>query len=129
MPDLLGAVLRRARILSGVTQVQVAERLRMPQAAISKLENGQMTMSVYHLDLIADILTEHLGGDEPEAQHHVWAGWQLHAITAHISEQLEGRDYIVVWEPARSIENPDLYTRGKRLYRRVCRLWPEEFTA
>ena len=124
MPDLLGAVIRRARILVDVTQVQLAERLQMPQAAISKLERGQMTMSVYHLDLIADILTEYAEDQDLDPDDYFWEGWHLHAIASRIADRLESRGHVLLWEPASSIEDPRLYTRGKRLYEKVVRAWP-----
>jgi len=124
MPDLFGAVVRRARVLTSVTQVQIAERLQMPQAAISKLERGQMTMSVYHLDLIADILAEHAEAQDLDPDLYFWEGWHLHAIAARIADRLERRGHVLLWEPASSIEDPKLYTRGKLLYEKVSRLWP-----
>ncbi len=47
--------LRRARLESGLTQVQVAKKLRRPQSHISNVESGQQRVDVVELKRFASI--------------------------------------------------------------------------
>lgn len=47
--DLLLRLLREARERSGVSQAQLAERLRMTQSAVSKCERGERRLDVVQL--------------------------------------------------------------------------------
>jgi DNA-binding transcriptional regulator YiaG len=47
--------LRQARLDSGLTQVQVAERLKQPQPYVSKCESGERRIDVVELKALAEI--------------------------------------------------------------------------
>lgn len=52
----LCAVLRELRLESGLTQVQVAERLQEPQSFVSKYEAGERRLDVVELHHVAAAL-------------------------------------------------------------------------
>ncbi len=47
--------LRKARLETGLTQVQVAKKLRRPQSHVSNIESGQQRVDVVELQRIAKI--------------------------------------------------------------------------
>lgn len=47
--------LKQARIESGLTQVQVAEKIRKPQSFISKIEQGERRLDVTELSALAKV--------------------------------------------------------------------------
>ena len=47
--------LRQARLEAGLTQVQVAKRLRRPQSHISNIESGQQRVDVVELKTFAKL--------------------------------------------------------------------------
>lgn len=49
------ARLKKARVDSGFTQAQVAEKLKKPQSYISKIESGERRIDVTELKKIADL--------------------------------------------------------------------------
>lgn len=52
--DFVGK-LRRARLEAGLTQVQVAKRLKRPQSHISNIESGQQRVDIIELQRFARI--------------------------------------------------------------------------
>lgn len=52
----LRTVLRDLRIEAGLTQVDVAERLKMPQSFVSKYENGERTLDMIEVFHVAKAL-------------------------------------------------------------------------
>ena len=52
----LCALLRRLRREAGLTQVQIAERLDMPQSFVSKYESGERRLDVVELRHVAEAL-------------------------------------------------------------------------
>lgn len=46
---VVGAELRTMRERAGLTQVEVARRLRKPQSHVSKLESGERSLHLYEL--------------------------------------------------------------------------------
>lgn len=52
----LCALLRQVRRESGQTQVQVAERLQVPQSFVSKYESGERRLDVIELRHVAEAL-------------------------------------------------------------------------
>jgi transcriptional regulator with XRE-family HTH domain len=47
--------LKRARLEAGMTQVQVAKKLRRPQSHVSNIESGQQRVDVVELQRIAKV--------------------------------------------------------------------------
>lgn len=117
MAHLVEAVLYLARRDDGLGQVEMGEKLRMPQSAVSKFERGQTTLAVHHLDRIAEALGEGQGDDARE-----WEGWQLYRRATTLADLLATRGYEVWWIGA---EPPDGVTilRGRRLAEKLRRLW------
>lgn len=65
------ARLREAREASGMTQVQVAERLGKPQSYVSKVENGERRIDPVELQRFAELYRWDVGwflGFEPGSQ-------------------------------------------------------------
>jgi ribosome-binding protein aMBF1 (putative translation factor) len=52
----LCAILRELRLAAGLTQVQVAARLDVPQSFVSKYESGERRLDVIELRHVADAL-------------------------------------------------------------------------
>ena len=52
----LAKLLRQLRIESGLTQVELAERLSEPQSAISKVESGQRRLDLVQLSTYTQAL-------------------------------------------------------------------------
>jgi transcriptional regulator with XRE-family HTH domain len=58
----LCALLRQLRRDAGLTQVQVAERLEMPQSFVSKYESGERRLDVIELRHVAEAIGTTLAG-------------------------------------------------------------------
>ena len=56
----LCALLRQLRLDAGLTQVQVAERLNVPQSFVSKYESGERRLDVMELRHVAEALDSSL---------------------------------------------------------------------
>lgn len=52
--------LRKARRESGLTQVQVAKKLKRPQSYVSNIESGQQRVDVIELKLFAKLYDKNL---------------------------------------------------------------------
>jgi predicted transcriptional regulator len=55
----LCTLLRQLRLDAGLTQVQVAERLDMPQSFVSKYESGERRLDVVELKHVTAALVPH----------------------------------------------------------------------
>jgi transcriptional regulator with XRE-family HTH domain len=53
--------LRNARIEAGLTQVQVAKKLKRPQSHISNVESGQQRVDVIELQRFAKLYQKEIG--------------------------------------------------------------------
>lgn len=53
--DFVLSQLRNARILSGLTQKEVAKRIRKPQSYISKCESGERRLDITELNKFAKL--------------------------------------------------------------------------
>lgn len=53
--DFVLSQLRNARILSGLTQKEVARRIRKPQSYISKCESGERRLDITELNKFAKL--------------------------------------------------------------------------
>jgi transcriptional regulator with XRE-family HTH domain len=125
MPEIVGRVVWLARRALDVSQQEVAARIGLPPSTVSKLELGNVTMAVHHLDRIAEALTwfeRELLGDEARG----WEGWELHRTAAQIADRLGDAGYAVVWERPDLAGRPQLYTRGRKLTALMKAHWPED---
>lgn len=52
--------LKRARKKSGLTQAEIAKRLRKPQSFVSKIENGERRLDVIELKRISKLYGVHI---------------------------------------------------------------------
>lgn len=50
--------LKKARLESGMTQVQVAKKLKVTQAYISKIEAGQIRLDIFQLKKFASLYSK-----------------------------------------------------------------------
>lgn len=117
MPELLGAVIHTARTRCGLAQAELSARLDVPPPALSKLEKGHTTMSVYHLDRYAEALSE----DEEEGG---WRGWELYRRASTLADLLADRGYSVWWLAPKRVEDQERL-RGRELAAVVRELWEE----
>lgn len=53
--------LRKARLEAGLTQVQVAKKLKRPQSHVSNVESGQQRVDVVELKRFATMYGKHIG--------------------------------------------------------------------
>jgi transcriptional regulator with XRE-family HTH domain len=53
--------LRKARLEAGLTQIEVAKKLRRPQSHISNVESGQQRVDVVELQTFARIYNKNIG--------------------------------------------------------------------
>jgi len=53
--------LKEARIQSGLTQMQVAKRLGLPQSYVSKIESGERRVDAVELEKLAKIYSKSIG--------------------------------------------------------------------
>jgi transcriptional regulator with XRE-family HTH domain len=53
--------LRKARLEAGLTQVEVAKKLKRPQSHISNVESGQQRVDVVELQTFAKIYNKDIG--------------------------------------------------------------------
>jgi transcriptional regulator with XRE-family HTH domain len=117
MPELLGAVIHAARTRCGLAQAELSARLEVPPPALSKLEKGHTTMSVYHLDRYAEALGE--GEDQGS-----WQGWELYRRASTVADLLADRGYSVWWLAPQRVEEQERL-RGRELAEVVRELWEE----
>lgn len=52
--------LKEARLKLGLTQVEVADKLKRPQSYISKVESGEQKIDILELKLFADLYKKQL---------------------------------------------------------------------
>ncbi len=63
------AALKTARVSNGITQVELAKRLKRPQSFVAKYEQGERRLDVIELLTVCDAL----GVDGFEILRSVWA--------------------------------------------------------
>jgi transcriptional regulator with XRE-family HTH domain len=73
--EVFREVLRRVRIRTGLTQVELAERLKVGQSWVSKIERGELRMDIIQLRIYCEAMgiafsdfIEELEGDLKEAK-------------------------------------------------------------
>lgn len=124
MQEVLGRVAWIIRRGLNASQQQIADQIGLPPSTVSKLEMGNVSMAVHHLDSLAGAFTfldEELRGERAEA----WEGWELHRIADEIADGLSERGYAVIWLRPDLVEDEELFTRGKQLVALMKECWPD----
>lgn len=119
MPEIVGFVLRLARNDLRVPQVVVAERMRLPQTTVSKLERGVITHGVYHLDLFAEAISR--DADEGDG----WEGWELMKAATEIAGDIEDEEDLPSYWVSPKQAPPGRFVRGPELLALVRAFWEE----
>ena len=87
--DPTGALMRRARVASGLSQPAVARALGVSQATVSRLESGSLTATLEDLLILANAthapVSELLGTSPAMARRHRWDG---RSLSVHASRRL-----------------------------------------
>lgn len=125
MQEVLGRVVWTVRRGLGASQQQVADQIDLPPSTVSKLELGNVSMAVHHLDALAGAFTvidRELRGDRAEP----WEGWELHRIADAIAGELSEQGYAVIWQRPDLVEDEALFTRGKPLVALMKECWPDD---
>ncbi len=125
MPELLGRVIWIVRRGLAASQQQLAEAVNLPPSTVSKLELGNVSVAVHHLDALAGAFSgfdRELRGERAES----WEGWELHRIASVIADRLGERGYAVLWQRPDLADDEALYTRGKTLVALMKECWPDE---
>ena len=117
MPEIVGFVLRLARNDLRVPQVVVAERMRLPQTTVSKLERGAITHGVYHLDLFAEAISRDDDGRDS------WEGWELMKVATEIAAEIEDEENLPSYWVSPRQAPPGRFVRGAELLALVRGLW------
>ena len=127
MPELLGRVFYLARRAVDGSQGEVADRAFLPPSTVSKLEQGAVSAAVYHLDALADAVTE-IAARAKVPDPPRWEGWELHHVAALIAEALDAAGYATIWERSDLVaEDHPCYVRGRDLTALVRRHWPDRY--
>ena len=125
MPELLGRVLYLARRAVDGSQAEIAEISLLPPSTVSKLEQGAVSAAVYHLDALADAVTE-IAARAKVPDPPRWEGWEFHHVAALVAEALDAAGYATIWERSDLVpEDHPCYVRGRDLTALVRRHWPD----
>jgi transcriptional regulator with XRE-family HTH domain len=54
--EILQELLRRIRVEAGLTQAELAEKLKRPQSFVSKIESGERLLDVLELREVCEVL-------------------------------------------------------------------------
>lgn len=117
VPELIGTVLALHRRRARMRQVDLADDLDWPQSLVSKLERGDINLSVDQLDAITEAIAVELSGDEGDASQ--LRPWEVLRQVDRIAEELMDEGYDLVWSPGPSYERPEELLRGRVLVERV----------
>jgi len=125
MQEVLGRVVWIVRRGLGASQQQVANQINLPPSTVSKLELGNVSMAVHHLDALAGAFTV-IDGELRGERAEPWEGWELHRIADAIAGELSDRGYAVIWLRPDLVEDEALFTLGKPLVALMKECWPDD---
>lgn len=111
VPELIGVVLSLHRARAELRQQDVADALDWPQSMISKLERGDLNMSVDQLDAIAGVIDEGLA----ELGKGRLQAWMVLRRVEELADTLAEEGYDLVWSTAPTWDEPEAPIRGRRL--------------
>lgn len=114
MPELIGAVLTLHRRRAELRQVDLAEALDWPQSLVSKLERGDVNLSVDQLDAYVEAIADELAEDAEELRPS-----RVLRQVDRAADALMEQGFDLVWSTGPTFERPELLLRGAELVDRV----------
>ncbi len=111
IPELLGIILREHRTRAQVRQTELAQALDWPQSVISRVERGDVNLSVEQLDALVGAVGNELvqRGEDPVATRDV-----LQDVDRR-SRDLVDLGYELAWSTGVAWDDPRPLVRGKVL--------------
>ncbi|MFH1466501.1 MAG: helix-turn-helix transcriptional regulator [Pseudomonadota bacterium] len=109
MPEIIGSVLAMHRRRAGLRQDQLAYAADLPQSFVSKIERGDVNLSVELLDLLAQHLSTAL---EEGGERELWP-WHVLLQANEVAQALMDLGYTAVWCPGPLWDQPAI--RGREL--------------
>lgn len=110
MPELIGAVLALHRRRAELRQVDLAEDLDWPQSLVSKLERGDVNLSVDQLDAYVEAIADELEGEEEELRPS-----RVLRQVDRAADALMEQGFDLVWSTGPAFERPEALLRGAEL--------------
>ena len=120
MPELIGFAISRCRQRAGVLQEDLAERVNWAQSLVSKLERGDVTVSIEQLHKMTLVINEGLRARGLEKVRP----WDLIEDAYDLAHLVRVRGYRVIWSTGPVCKQPAL--RGRKLVRWLRELDPED---
>jgi transcriptional regulator with XRE-family HTH domain len=111
VPELVGVVLSLHRARAELRQQDVADALNWPQSMVSKLERGDLNISVDQLDALTEVIDEglaDLGKGRLQA-------WMVLRRVEELADELQDEGYDLVWSTAPTWSEPAKPIRGRKL--------------
>ena len=102
MPQVLGGVIRLARLSSGASLRGMAQLLEVTPPVLNHVETGKMAVTAFQLEVLAYVLTRLEAERFGEAGVR-WQGWELLRIATEIADALEVAGYWVQWKSPRRV--------------------------
>ena len=111
VPELVGVVISLHRVRAELRQQDVADALNWPQSMVSKLERGDLNISVDQLDALTEVIDEGLADlDKGRLQ-----AWMVLRRVEELADELMDEGYDLVWSTATTWSEPVKPIRGKKL--------------
>ncbi len=126
MLEILGRVLSLARRRLRLSQQEMAHRLRWPQSVVSKVENGEVHLTVEQLDAWVTVVAEVGEADDDGATADLTPG-QAFDIADALAEALDEEAYEVRWGTGRLYDGERPLVRGAELEALLLRRWPSDY--
>ncbi len=122
MMEILGRILSLLRRRFRIRQVEMADRLSWPQSVVSRIENGEVNVTVEQLDAWCTVINTEAARVRP-GDFAVSAAQALE-ILDYVSFQLIKAGVNVQWETARLAGMDEERLRGVELENFVVDHWP-----
>lgn len=111
--ELFGRIIGAIRRTLLVSQQQLAEELRWPASLISKMEIGQITFSLHHLDALATAFTRIERRDRPDSP--AWSGLELYGVLEGTARAIEAAGYVMLWNLPDDAEERGLLVEDREI--------------
>lgn len=118
--ELIGAVLASYRRRTELHQAELADDLDWPQSLISKVERGDVALSIGQLDAIVESLDEDL---QDYGDHPGLTPLDVLRRFYEIADRLMEDGYDVVWATGLAWEQQEKLIRGRDLQELVRERW------